>query len=70
MNTQNEALLAELKSRGSVGITPLEALNRIGILRLAARVHDLRKQGYKISSRPYKISGDRRKVALYTLEEG
>ena len=67
--TQNEALLDELRSRGNHGITALEALDRIGTMRLAARVHELRKQGHKIVSHPFRTkSGDKNKVALYVLE--
>lgn len=67
--TQNERLLAELKARGNHGITALEALNRIGTMRLAARVHELRKAGHKIVSHPFRTkAGDKNKVALYILE--
>lgn len=31
-------------------ITPLEALNRYGIFRLASRIHDLKRDGWKIDS--------------------
>jgi hypothetical protein len=67
--TQNEALLGELRKRGNHGITALEALTEIGTLRLAARVHELRKAGHKIVSYPFRTkSGDKKKVALYILE--
>lgn len=71
--TQNEALLAELRTRGQHGITALEALSTIGTMRLAARVHELRKAGHKITAHPFRTrAGDknRNRVALYTLEEG
>lgn len=70
MVTQNEALLRELKVRGQEGITALEALPAIGTMRLAARVFELRKLGYPISSHQYRVTaGDRTKVALYVLED-
>ena len=31
-------------------LTPLEALNEIGCLRLGARIYDLKRQGYDIKS--------------------
>ncbi len=43
--TQNEQILAALK-RGP--LTPLEALERFGCFRLAARVGELREQGHSI----------------------
>lgn len=68
--SQNEALLAELRKRGQHGITALEALPKIGTMRLAARVHELRKAGHNIVSHPYHLrAGDRKSVALYVLEE-
>lgn len=67
--TQNEALLSELRSQGTHGITALEALSKIGTMRLAARVFELRKAGHKIVSHPFRAkSGDKSKVALYVLE--
>jgi hypothetical protein len=39
-------------------------------MRLAARVFELRKLGYPISSHQYRVTaGDRTKVALYVLED-
>ena len=67
--TQTEALLGELRKRGSHGITALEALNEIGTLRLAARVHELRKAGHNIVSYPFRTrAGDKKQVSLYILE--
>lgn len=67
--TQNEALLKELKRVGTHGITALEALSEIGTMRLAARVHELRKAGHEIISHPFRTrAGDKKKVALYVLE--
>ena len=47
--TQNEMILAYLKKGKS--ITPLDALNKFGCFRLAARVSDLRKDGLNIATK-------------------
>ena len=44
--TQNEMILNYMKEHG--GITPAEALNYCGSMRLSARIHDLRAMGYDI----------------------
>ena len=49
MNTQNDRLLEYLKTHD--GITQVEALNELGIFRLASRVNDLKKKGFDISGR-------------------
>ena len=46
--TQNERILAYIKEFGS--ITQLEALRDPGVMRLASRISDLRRQGYNIVS--------------------
>ena len=46
--TQNEKILAYMKEFG--GITQLEALRDLGVMRLASRISDLRKCGYNIVS--------------------
>ena len=49
MITQTERVLAYIREFGS--ITQLEALRDLGVMRLASRVSDLRKQGYNISGK-------------------
>lgn len=44
--TQNARILRHLKDYGS--ITSLEAAQEYGILRLSARIYDLRRQGHDI----------------------
>ena len=44
--TQNERVLEYMRENN--GITQLEALRDLGVMRLASRVSDLRKQGYNI----------------------
>jgi hypothetical protein len=41
--TQNEMVLDLLRRRGGTGLTPLEALELIGTMRLGARVFDVRE---------------------------
>jgi len=60
--TQNQALLYELKRRS---VTPRDALLKLGIYRLAARIHELRNSGYDIRTDLIKYGGAR--VARYTL---
>ena len=44
---QNQQVLNHLVKYGS--ITPRQALDRYGIMRLGARIYDLRKLGYHIN---------------------
>ena len=55
--TQTEAILDYLNRYGS--ITPVEALREIGCFRLAARIHDLEKQGHHIPRRTVTVIGKR-----------
>lgn len=41
--TQTDDVIAALRVRGDEGLTPLEALNLIGTMRLAARVSDAKE---------------------------
>lgn len=45
METQNKLILEHIRLKW---ITPIEALEQYGCLRLAARIHDLRKKGHRI----------------------
>lgn len=47
--TQAQMVLAYIREFGS--ITQLDALRDIGVMRLASRVSDLRKQGYNITGK-------------------
>ena len=47
--TQNDMILDYLKTH-SEGITPKEANERFGCMRLSARISDLRELGYNIST--------------------
>lgn len=46
MTTQRNTIASHLKARKV--ITPLEALSRFRIYRLAARIHELREDGWNI----------------------
>jgi hypothetical protein len=46
--TQAERVLSYMEDFGS--ITQMEALNDLGVMRLASRISDLKKQGYPIKS--------------------
>lgn len=51
--TQNAAIARYLES--GKPITPMLALSRFGCMRLAARIRNLRDQGYDIDSRMVKL---------------
>lgn len=61
--TQNDLILDALK-RGP--LTPLEALERFGCFRLAARVRDLRERGHAIAVERHELANGK-KVARYRL---
>jgi hypothetical protein len=48
-------------------ITALEALQQFGCFRLAARIHELRNQGWQIAERMVETGGGKR-VAEYSME--
>lgn len=50
LKPQTQTVLRLLRSSGRAGITPLEALREAGTLRLAARIHELRRAGYRIEA--------------------
>lgn len=65
---QAEQVLRHLKRRS---ITSIEAINKYGITRLAARVYELRERGYKIESDTVKTKkGKGCTVARYRLVGG
>ena len=63
--SQSQAILDYLQS-GHV-LTPLEALQKFGCFRLAARVHDLRAAGHNIVGHTVD-TGSGKKVAQYHLQ--
>lgn len=68
--SQNDIILTHLKEHGS--ITSIEAVNRYGITRLAARISDLKKRGIEILTRETEVKtryGRTARIAVYTLNE-
>ena len=68
--TQNQRVLDYMAETG--GITQLEALNELGVMRLASRISDLRKRGYNITSemKPVKNRyGETCHIKRYRMEE-
>lgn len=71
MRTQNERVLAHLE--GGKRLTQFEAMNDLGVMRLASRINDLRREGHNITSRMIDVPnrwGETCKVAEYTLHQG
>jgi len=64
--TQSDQILHHMRARGS--ITPLLALKRYGCLRLAARIHDLEREGHLINHAWVRRGG--KKFVAYSLVEG
>ena len=65
--TQAEAILADLQAGRA--ITPLDALKEHGCFRLAARINDLRNQGYNIGMVMVAGPMNNKKYAQYTMDE-
>ena len=61
--SQEKRILNYLKNGGK--ITPLEALNKFGCLRLSGRIYDLKRKGYNIKSN--RIIVNKKQVAQYSL---
>ena len=49
-STQSQMVIDYIREFGS--ITQLDALKDLGVMRLASRISDLKKQGYNIESKP------------------
>jgi len=62
--TQCVDILAYMQKHGT--ITPLEALDHLGCMRLAARISDLKKAGYKIASRQVSRKTESGKTVHYS----
>ena len=62
----SKKILAALKSETNNTFTTKQARSRFGIKNVAARIHDLRQEGYCIYSNPKKMS-DGKKTIVYRL---
>ena len=62
--TQAQSALVYMQKYGS--ITALDALNDFGCFRLAARISDLRADGYNITSKRFRTPGGAT-IARYSL---
>ncbi len=51
-NNQNKMVLTYMRTNGS--ITSVEAFTSLGITRLSARIHDLKRMGYDIAKETIK----------------
>ena len=68
--TQCEKILHFMKTHKR-GITPLQAMDMFGCMRLSGRIHDLRARGYVISSEIVEVKnryGEKCRVSRYKLE--
>jgi hypothetical protein len=62
--SQEQQVLTHMKHHGT--ITPLQAMNLYGCMRLAARVHDLKCKGHSIEVIKWRTSSGK-DVAKYRL---
>ena len=65
MNTTDK--IATLLEKGR-SITPIQALEKFGCLRLSARIHDLKATGMRIETISHKTNTGKR-VAKYKLQK-
>jgi hypothetical protein len=65
--TQKDIILELLRWNGAAGITALDALE-IGCFRLAARIADLRADGYEITS-TMELTRTAKRIARYRIVE-
>ena len=67
--SQNEHILDYMRTHG--GITQMVALKKISVMRLASRISDLRRRGYRINDRFQTVTnkyGEKCNVKVYWLE--
>ena len=69
--TQNQRIIDYMQEHGT--ITQLEALNHLGIMRLASRISDLRRKGYPIESKMVCVEnryGEKCRIKSYRMMGG
>lgn len=67
--TQAQRVLGYINDFGS--ITQLEAMNDLGVMRLASRISDLKKDGYPITSKVEAVEnryGEKCYIKRYSME--
>ena len=67
--TQAQRVLDYMQEKGS--ITQFEALEILGVMRLASRISELKKKGYPITSKPVVVKnryGEKCRVKSYSLD--
>lgn len=67
--TQCEKILKFMETHKR-GITPLQAMDKFGCMRLSGRIHDLREMGYEITSEIVEVKnryGKKCHVSQYRL---
>lgn len=68
---QTDRVLEYIREFGS--ITQLEALQYLGVMRLASRMSDLKRQGYPVEGRIEAVNnryGEKCYIKRYTVREG
>lgn len=68
--TQNQRIIEYIEQFGS--ITQLDALRDLGVMRLASRISDLRRNGVKIASTTEAVEnryGEKCHIKRYSFEE-
>lgn len=68
---QTDRVLDYIREFGS--ITQLEALRDLGVMRLASRMSDLKRQGYDVEGRIEAVNnryGEKCHIKRYTVREG
>ena len=68
--TQNQRIIDYLDAHES--ITQIEALNHLGIMRLASRISDLRRKGYQIDSKMDVVHnryGEKCRIKRYSMRK-
>lgn len=68
--TQNQRILDYIEENG--WITQFEAMKELGVMRLASRISDLRKRGYKITSEMQAVKnryGETCHIKRYMMED-
>lgn len=69
--TQNERIIDYIQKFGS--ITQLQALQDLGVMRLASRMSDLKRLGYQVVSKKETVTnrfGEKTPIARYSFGEG